>query len=133
MGWVKLQFVGRAISVWGPSRPDSSQYEVRLDDQVVSTGGSDTVSNESALLYSVRGLAPGLLHTLQISNVPLEPQRQWLRIDKFVVESGTDGSDNIETGTIDDTSSKIHYTLNKKHPWLSGTGDKSTYHDGTFQ
>ena len=60
-GSAKLQFVGHAISVWGPSRPDSSQYEVRLDDRLVSTGDFGTVYNESALLYSVLGLAPGLL------------------------------------------------------------------------
>jgi len=132
-GLAKLQFVGHAISVWGPSRPDSSQYEVRLDDRLVSTDEFGTVSNESALLYSVRGLAPGLPHTLQIANGPLEPQRPWLRIDRFVIESGTDGGDNIKPRTIDDSDNDIHYVVNKKQKWLEQTGDRSVYHDGTFQ
>ena len=128
-----MQFVGRAISVWGPSRPDSSPYEVRLDDRVMSTDGFGTGSNESVLLYSVTGLALGLPHTLQISNHPLSPQRPWLRIDRFVVEMGADGGDNIETDIIDDSDSRIiHYTPIRR--WKSNeTGDQSVYHHGTFQ
>ena len=98
----------------------------------MSTSEFSTVSNESALLYSVRGLAPGLLHTLQIANGPLDPQRPWLRIDKFVVDSGTDGGDNIETTIIDDADPVIHYTRDRRG-WLNETGDPSAYHDGTFQ
>ena len=127
-----MQFVGRAISVWGPSRPDSSRYEVSLDGSVVGNGELGTVSNESTLLYGVSDLAPGSLHTLQITNGLLDSQRPWLRIDKFVVESGTDGSDNIETITMDDSDSRIHYTFQKRG-WSSETGDRSAYHDGTFQ
>ena len=127
-----MQFVGRAISVWGPSRPDSSRYEVRLDGNVVEKSELGTEHNESTLLYGVSDLAPGLLHTLQITNGLLDSQSPWLRIDKFVVELGTDGSDNIETIIMDDTDSGIHYTVNKRG-WTSGTGEQSAYHDGTFQ
>ena len=127
-----MQFVGRAISVWGPSRPDSNRFEVRLDGGIVETGDFGTGFNESALLYRVSALAPGLLHTLQITNDPLDLQRPWLRIDRFEVELGTDGSDNIETVTIDDSSHRINYT-GKRGGWSNGTGDQSLYHDGTFQ
>lgn len=127
-----MQFVGRAISVWGPSRPDSNQYEVRLDNRVVNTSGFGTESNESALLYNANDLTPGVLHTLQIINHSLDPQRPWLRIDRFVVESGTDEGDQIKTVTIDDSDAEIHYTPSRR-VWLNETGDQNAYHDGTFQ
>jgi len=126
-----LQFVGQNISVWGPSRLDSSQYTVFLDGQAMSTAGFDTQSNESALLYRASRLGTGLPHTLRIVNDPRDPQKPWLRIDKFVIESETDGEANIET-FIDDSNRKINYTLDKK-AWSKETGDRSVYHDGTFQ
>lgn len=130
-GSATLQFVGRGISVWGPSRPDSSRFEVRLDGDVVGNGELGTGSNESALLYRVSSLAPGLLHTLQITNDLLDLQRPWLRIDKFEVELGTDGSDNVET-IMDDSDHEINYT-GKRNGWSTEAGDKNVYHDGTFQ
>lgn len=127
-----MQFAGRAISVWGPIRPDSSQFKVSLDGGAVNTVEFGTKSNESALLYSVRGLALGLPHTLQIDNAPLDPRRPWLRIDKFVVESGTDGGDNIEKVIIDDSDSRIHYTPTRRG-WSNETADQSAYRGGTLQ
>ena len=95
-------------------------------------GELGTMYNESTLLYGVSDLAPGSLHTLQITNTLPDLQRPWLRIDKFVVELGTDGSDDIETSTMDDSDTGIHYTFQKRG-WLSKTGEPSVYHEGTFQ
>ena len=126
-----MQFVGQNISVWGPSRLDSSQYKVYLDGQVTNTTGFGTQSNESALLYRANGLALGLPHTLQIVNDPLDPRKPWLRIDKFVIGSETGEGGNTET-FIDDNSPKINYTPNKQG-WSKVDGDPSMYHGGTFQ
>ena len=130
-GSATLQFVGHDISVWGPSRPDSSQYTVQLDGKSMNTTGFGTQSNESALLYHASGLSPHLPHILQIGNDALDPRKPWLRIDKFVIESETDGGSNIET-FIDDADSKINYTPNKQ-AWSKENGDQSVYHRGTFQ
>jgi len=132
-GSATLQFAGQAISVWGPSRSDSSGYKVVLDGTTVPTVGSITGPNESNLLYWVSGLAPGLPHTLQIINAPLDPQRSWLRIDKFIVESETDG-DNVSGTIIDDSDSSIHYDPNQRL-WSKGSDDnsyQSAYYGGTL-
>lgn len=126
-----MQFAGRAISVWGPRRLDSSGYTVLLDGAVVDPVGLGTGSNESVLLYSVGGLAPGLPHTLEILNAPLDPQRSWLRIDKFVVESGTDGGHIIET-VINDSDRSIQYHPNSRQ-WSNESEDPSAYLGGTVQ
>jgi hypothetical protein len=97
----------------------------------MNTTGFGTQPDEAALLYRASGLAPGLAHTLQIVNDPLDSRKPWLRIDKFVIESEIDGGGNSET-FIDDSSSKINYTPNKQ-AWSKETGDRSVYHGGTFQ
>jgi hypothetical protein len=93
----------------------------------VDTVGFSTKFNESELLYGVSGLAHGLPHTLQIVNAPLDPQRPWLRIDKFVVESGGEGG-NIMT-VINDSASSIHYTRR----WSKESEGQSAYLGRTLQ
>lgn len=119
-----MQFVGRGISVWGPSRPNSSWCKALLDDDdgdVINTASSDTNPNESALLYRVNNLTPGL-HTLRIINVLRDQQSPWLRIDKFVIELGSDGGDESNV----DPDSEIHYKPER------GGWSKETYGNGTL-